>query len=127
MVVEFFCIGGKLYNGKYKIFRTVQKQKIDMLEFQREVTMTILATFGRNKPAKSLTLPRNAANSVKLNTKNHILVKDMSKYCRFKHCVGRSSYLFQKCNVALHPNCFKNYHSWNTKLIFFFLPEVLIM
>ena len=93
------------------LFRTVQKQKIGMLEFQREVVMTILASFGRNKPAKSLTFPRNVASNVKLDTKYHILVKGTSKYCICKHCGGRSIYLSQKCNVALHPDCFKDYHS----------------
>ena len=30
----------------WNLFRIVQKQKIGMLEFQREVTMIILASFG---------------------------------------------------------------------------------
>ena len=36
----------------WNLFRTVQMQKIGMLEFQREVAMTILAPFARNIPAK---------------------------------------------------------------------------
>ena len=90
----------------WNLFHTVQKQKVGMLEFQREV-MTILAY----KPAKSLAFPRYVASNVKLDTKNHILVKGTSKYCRCKHCGGRSIHLCQKCNVALHPDCFKDYHS----------------
>ena len=39
------------------LFRTVKKQNIGMLEFQREIVMTILASFGRNKLAKSQTFP----------------------------------------------------------------------
>ena len=95
----------------WNLFHTVQKQKIGMLEFQREVGMTILTSFGRYEPAKSLAFPRNVASNVKLDTKNHILVKGTSKYCRCKHCGGRLIYLCQKCNVALHPDCFKDYHS----------------
>ena len=38
----------------WNLFRTVQKQKIGMLEFQREVVMAILVSYGKNKPAKSL-------------------------------------------------------------------------
>ena len=87
----------------WNLFRTVQKQK---LVFQREVVMTILASFGRNKPAKSQAFPRNIASNVKLGTKNHILVKGTPK-----HCVGRSIFLCQRSNVALHPDCFKDYHS----------------
>ena len=85
----------------WNFFRTVQNQKIGMLGFQREVIMTILASFGRNKPAKSLVFPQNFASNVKLDTKNHSLVKGTSKYCHCKQCGGRSIYLFQKCNVAL--------------------------
>ena len=70
----------------WNLFCTVQKQKIGMLEFQREIVMTILASFGRNKFAKSLAVPRNVAVNVTLDTKNHILVKSTSKYCRCKHC-----------------------------------------
>ena len=95
----------------WNLFCTVQKQKIGTLEFQSEVAMTILASFGRNKPAKSLAFQRNVASNVKLDTKNHILMKRTLKYCCCKHCGGRSIYLCQKCNVALHPNCFKDYHS----------------
>ena len=49
-----------------------------MLEFQREVFMTVLASFGGIKPAKSLAFPRNVASNVKLDTKNHILIKILS-------------------------------------------------
>ena len=104
----------------WNLFRTVQKQNIGMLKFQREVAMTILASFARNKLAKSLAFPRNVTSNVKLDTKNHILVKGTSKYCCCKHCGGRSICLYQKCNVALQPDCFKDYHSWNIKLIVLF-------
>ena len=36
----------------WNLFRTVQMQKIGMLEFQRELAMTILASFARNNPGK---------------------------------------------------------------------------
>ena len=67
-----------------------------MLEFQREVVMTSLASFGRNKPAKALALPRNVGSNVKFDTKNQILVKGTSKYCRCKHRGSSAIYLLQK-------------------------------
>ena len=109
-----------LMANAWNLFGTVQEQKIGMLEFQKEVVMTILASFGRNKPEKSLVFPRNVASSVTLDTKNHIFVKDTSQYCLCKHCDGRSIYLCRQCNVALHPDSFKNYHSWHTKPIVLF-------
>ena len=121
MVVAFFCMGGKRFNGKcMQPFLHCTEAKIGMLEFQREVVMAILVSFGRNKPAKSLAFSWNVASNVKLDTKNHILVKGASKYCRCKHCGGRSIYLFQKWIFGLRPDCFKNYHSWNTKRIALF-------
>ena len=59
MVVACRCMGGKRFNGKCMepFFHSVQNQKIGMLDFQREVVMTILASFGRNKPAMSLAFP----------------------------------------------------------------------
>ena len=99
----------------WNLFRTAQKQKNGMLEFQREVAVTIFTFLGRNKPSKSLVFLQNVASNVKLDTKNDILVKGTSKNCRCKHYGGRSIYQCQKCNDALHPACFKDYHSWNRK------------
>ena len=86
----------------WKFFRSVPKHKTGMLEFQREVVIIILASFGKYKPAKSVAFPRNVASNVKLDCKNRILVKSTSKYCRCKHFGGRSIYLCQECNNALH-------------------------
>ena len=36
----------------WNLFHTIQKEKTGMLEFQREVVMSNLASFGRNKPEK---------------------------------------------------------------------------
>ena len=94
----------------WNLFCIVKKQKIGMLEFQTKVVMTILASFERNKPVRSMMFPQNVASNVKLDTKNYILVKGISKYCRCKHCGGRSIYLCQRCYVVLHPDCFKDYH-----------------
>ena len=104
----FTWAGNASMENAWNLFRTVRKQKIGMLEFQKKVVIIILASFGRNKPAKSLAFPRNVANNVKLDIENHLFVKGTSKYCHRKYC--RSIYLCQKCNVALHPDRFKDYH-----------------
>ena len=81
MVVAFLCMGGKRFNGKcMKPFLHCTEAK---------VFRTIQAFFSRNKPAKSLAFPRDVASNVKLDTKNHLLVKGTSKYCRCKQCGGR--------------------------------------
>ena len=111
------------------LFRTVKKQNIGRLEFQREIVMTILASFGRNKLAKSQTFPRNVASNVKLDTKNHILVKDTSKNCSCKHCgavVDQSIYARNaKLRYTLTVSRTTIHETQN--LLYCFLPEVLIM
>ena len=111
MVVAFLCMGGKRFNVKCiePLFHYTEG-KIDMLKFQREVFMPIPASFGGNKTGKSLAFPQNVANNAKLDTKNHVLVKGTSQCCCCKHCGGKSIYLWQKYNVALHPDFFKDYH-----------------
>ena len=89
--------------------------------------MTILVSFGRSKPAKLLEFPRNVASNVKLAIKNHILVKDTSKYCHCKHCVGRSIYLCQKYNVAYILTISRTIIHETQDLLYCFLLEVLIM
>ena len=55
----------------WNLFHTVQKQNVSMLEFQRNIAVTILASFGTNRPAKSLAFPRNVVNNVKKCQKSH--------------------------------------------------------
>ena len=98
-------------SNAWNLSRTVQKQKIGILESQREVAKTILASLRRNFPENPLSFARNVASSVKIYTKNHIFVKSTSKFCRCKHGGGRSIYLCQKCHVAQYHDCFKDYHS----------------
>ena len=82
MMVAFLWMGGKLFNGKcMEPFSHCKEEKIGILEFQREIVMTILASSERNKPAKSVVFPRNVSSNEKLDTKKHILVKGTSKYC----------------------------------------------
>ena len=98
MVVAFPYMGGKRFDGKcMETFSHCTEAKKWYVRVP-------------NKPAKSLAFPRNIASNVKLDTKNHILVKSTLKYCRYKHCGGRSIYLWQKCNVALHTDSLKDYH-----------------
>ena len=120
MVEAFLCMGGKRVCGKcIKTFSHCTEAKIWYVTIW-EVIMKFLASLQRNKPAKLLAFLLNVASSMKLDTKNHIFVKGTSKYCCCKHCGGRTIYLCQKWNVALHPDCFKDFHLWNTKLIVLF-------
>ena len=120
MVVVLLWMVGKCFNDKCMGTFSHWTEAKNWYVRVPKVVMTILGSFGRNKSAKSLAFPRNVPSNVNLDTKNHILVKGTSKYCRCKHCNGRSIDLCRKCNVALHPDYFKDYHSWNTKLYVLF-------
>ena len=111
----------------WNLFWTVQKQKIGMLEFQTEVVMTILASFGRNRPEKSRALPRNVASSVKFDTKNHILLKDRSKYCRCKHSSSRLIYYARNAILPYTQTVLGTLIHETQNLLYCFLPEMLIM
>ena len=109
MVLVFLYMGDERFNGKcVEFFLHCTEAKNWQV---KEIFMTIMVSFGRNKPEKSLTFPQNIVSIVKVDIKNQNLVKSTSKYCCCKHYGGRSIYLCQKCNVALHSNCFKDYHS----------------
>ena len=55
---QLFCMGRKYFNtNSLSFFGTVKQQKIVMLEFQKQIVTIILASFGRNKPVKSLVFP----------------------------------------------------------------------
>ena len=128
MVVAFFCMGGKHFNGKcMQPFLHCTEAKIGMLEFQREVVMAILVSFGRNKPAKSLAFSWNVASNVKLDTKNHILVKGTSKYCRCKHYGCRSIYLCQNAMLPYTLTVSRTIIYETQNVLYCFLPEILIM
>ena len=98
-----------------------------MLEFQREVFMTVLASFGGIKPAKSLAFPRNVASNVKLDNKNHILVKGTSKYYRCKHYGCKSIYLCQNAMLPYTLTVSRTIIYETQNVLYCFLPEILIM
>ena len=105
-------------------FCTVQKQKSGMSEFQREVVMTILTSFERKKPAKALAFPRNVPSNVKLDIKNHILVKCTSKYYCCKNCGGKH---YRNCMLPYTLTVSETIIHETQNLLYYFLREVLIM
>ena len=121
MVVEFLRMGGKRFNSKWmEPFSNSTEAKYWYVRVPKRGCHDSSGIFGKKKPETSLVFPGNVAANVKLDTKNHIFMKGTSKYCHCKHCDDRSLYLCQKCNAVLHPDCFKEYHSWNTNFIVLF-------
>ena len=85
--------------------RKLHNSSISLLQFEREIVLTILASSGRNAALRLLPYPRNMANNIHLGTKKYILL-----HCVYKVCKERTIYLCQQCNVTLYPtHCFERY------------------
>lgn len=55
----------------------------------------------------------------------HVMVQYEDKKlhrCKLPSCNGKSTFYCEKCNVCLHPNCFKQYHETNSNVPHFKLP-----
>ena len=109
----------------WNLFRTVQMQRIGMLNFQRDVVMTTLQSFRRNKPAKSLKFPRIVASNVKLDIKNHIFVKILIVIVNT--VVVDQSIYSRNAMLPYIPTVSKTIIHETQNLLYCFLPEVLIM
>ena len=73
--MALLSMGGKCFNDKYMETFSHWTEAKNWYVKVPKVVMTILASYGRNKSAKSLAFPRNVPSNVNLDTKNHILVK----------------------------------------------------
>ena len=99
--------------NSWRLYRNLHGNKIPLLQFIREIVLESLGKYGKNRPQTSLNTSGIAGNSIKLDTKDHVLVKGVSKYCRCKNCGRRTIYKCEKCNVSLHADCMKDYHKWH--------------
>ena len=51
------------------------------------------------------------SNEVRYDNVDHWIKKAMQQRCQNKPCKGTTLYCCKKCTVALHPECFKAYHT----------------
>ena len=124
----FFALAENVsISNPWNLFHTVQKQKIGMLEFQIEDIMTFMASFGRNNPETLLAFPRNVANSVKLDTRNHILVKGNHNIAAVNTVVVDQSIYARNAMLPYTLTVSKTIIHETQNLLYCFLLEVLIM
>ena len=83
------------------LFRKLHNNSISLLQFERVIVITILESSEPNAVLRLLHYSRKVGNSIRLDTKKHILIKGWSKYCVCKVCKRRSVYLCQRCNLTL--------------------------
>ena len=112
-----FCLDVSV-NNAFQICRERHLQpggiKIDLIGFRRSIVEIYFLLF-HNKEAPS-TLYRGNRSSEKLleliktDKKQYWIVKGNQRRRAMRGCSGTSRYSCKKCNVGLHPECFKRYH-----------------
>lgn len=108
----------------WRLYRLTIDPQIPLLDFQRNVAVSLLKTpdealenkeaiiipvqkrFGR--PSKIQVL---AINATKMDKSTHLIEKNPeNKRKRCKNCSSQTVTICNKCNVALHAKCFKDFH-----------------
>ena len=96
--------------------------KMPYIDFVREVCVSILSNHREERlhPGHLPTLRVNA-DEKRFDRMDHLIIKSKVKgvcqECKIQGCgkrnknEKRTNYRCQKCDVAVHPDCFKNYHT----------------
>uniref|UniRef100_A0A8P4GEV8 PiggyBac transposable element-derived protein domain-containing protein n=1 Tax=Dicentrarchus labrax TaxID=13489 RepID=A0A8P4GEV8_DICLA len=85
----------------------------DLLSFQRLVAQTLLLRHG-TKPSRQgrrSSVAVAITDATRFHSFNHWPCNTGSRYKRCKNCGGRTSFACGKCDVPLHVECFKKYHT----------------
>uniref|UniRef100_A0AAX7T8F2 PiggyBac transposable element-derived protein domain-containing protein n=1 Tax=Astatotilapia calliptera TaxID=8154 RepID=A0AAX7T8F2_ASTCA len=85
----------------------------DLLSFQRLVAQTLLLRHG-TKPSRQgrrSSMAVAITDATRFDNLNHWPCNTGSRYKRCKNCGGRTSFACGKCDVPLHVECFKKYHT----------------
>ena len=77
-IVAFFCFVNKCNCGDFLeiIFHGIHGNNIPLLKILRELVLESLGKYDRNRPAQSLNTSGITGTSIKLDTLNHVVVKD---------------------------------------------------
>lgn len=91
-------------------------EELSLLDFTRDCVEMLLMRHGepRSQPAKAArgSLSTKAAIRFDKNIQHLVVLTKISGVCQ--ECKGRGVYRCEACNVALHPACFKAYHTPTT-------------
>ena len=89
-----------------------KKEEISLLEFTRQVVELMLVKHGKGSEISTTARLSSASQEViRFDNIGHLIILSdpiVSGVCQ--HCKGRARYRCKKCSVALHPQCFHDYH-----------------
>ena len=111
-----FCVGLTVNNAfqRYRLQPLQQGEKqLDLLGFRREIVKVYHARF-RSDKTLPLTFPaprrtQRVIPEIRYDGINHWIAKGNQRRCA--KCSKTSKYFCEKCNVGLHPDCFKDFHT----------------
>lgn len=90
----------------WKIYNTVNENKMSQLDFKSYIALRLLKTESR----KARPAPSSVPNEVRLDSSAHLILKQETRR-RCRVCHSQTIYLCGRCNVYLHASCFDQYHS----------------
>ena len=92
----------------YRFQSNVAYAKTDFLSFRRSIVDFYLQ---QSTPQRSRMGGKQPQHDIRFDQLNHWPVKSKQRRCAFPECAGTSLYMCEKCNVGLHIECFKKYHT----------------
>lgn len=114
-----FCVDLAVQNA-FQLYRLQEKipgaPEHDLLSFRREIVQVYMQTLSAQKgPAVPFPPPRIPASQrvlqeVRTDATAHWIVQGTQRRCVAPDCKGTSVFACEKCNVGLHPACFKAFH-----------------
>ena len=89
----------------------------DLLSFRREIVQVYMQSFSPQAsscgpfPPARIPADRRVLQEVRTDATDHWIIQGTQRRCAAHGCSGTSVYDCEKCNVGLHPACFKLFHS----------------
>lgn len=85
------------------------KRQISLLEFRRNLAMTILKSYRSESIFSRRKIKRKIKRELRFDGSNHWLQVSKQRRCAF--CPGKTTFSCTKCDVGLHPKCHKGFHT----------------
>ena len=100
-----FCVDLAVNNA----FQLYRLERLDLLRFRREIVQVYHARFQSEKTLPVI-FPKNTQRvnlDIRYDGIDHCIAKGNQRQCA--KCSKTSKYFCEKCNVGLHPDCFKDF------------------
>ena len=115
-----FCVDLAVQNA-FQLYRLQERAsgapEHDLLSFRREIVQVYMHTLSprcgltvASFPAPRLSMDRRVLTAVRTDETAHWIIQGNQRRCVVPDCKGTSVFACEKCNVGLHPGCFKKFH-----------------